>query len=230
MRHILTLFAVVLLLLPCAVHVAQGDDRPASKGSDDLEVRSRAARLIVAIRNSLVRSIDLAPHVNQKLNEPFHKYLRGNDLATLPRGKQTFAGVKFTVGAGVVQLGAGNPDKVEGIKVGFKAEKLAFLHACGNKVDTPLNTPIARYVVHYADKTKAKVEVAYGRDVVDWWMQPGVADPARGKVAWEGDNKLSRIKLFLTTWTNPDPDKQIVSIDYVATKNAPFCVAITAEQ
>jgi hypothetical protein len=133
------------------------------------------------------------------------------------------------VGAGVVQLGAGKPDK-GGIKVGFKAEKLAFLHACGNKGDTPRNTPIARYVVHYADKTRAEVEVAYGRDVVDWWVQPGVADPTRGKVAWEGDNKRSRIKLFLTTWTNPDPEKQIVSIDYVATRNAPFCVAITAEQ
>jgi hypothetical protein len=133
------------------------------------------------------------------------------------------------VGRGVVQLGAGKPDKVEGIKVGVKAEKLHFLHAGGHKGSTPLNTPIAKYVVHYAD-TKAEVEIAYGRDVVDWWVQPGVADPTRGKVAWEGENKLSRIKLFLTTWANPKPDKQIVALDYVTTKSNPFCVAITAEQ
>jgi hypothetical protein len=111
-----------------------------------------------------------------------------------------------------------------------KAERLAFLHACGHKGSTLLNTPIARYVVRYADKTKAEIEVAYGKDVVDWWVQPGVADPTLGKVAWEGENKLSRIKLFLTTWANPHPEKQIVAIDYAATANAPFCVAITAEQ
>jgi hypothetical protein len=72
--------------------------------------------------------------------------------------------------------------------------------------------------------------VAYGKDVVDWWVQPGVADPTRGKVAWEGQNKCSRVKLFVTTWPNPNPDKRIVAIDYVATRNAPFCVAITAER
>src|SRR3984957_7095484 len=109
----------------------------AVKGSDDLEVRTRAARLIRAIRDALVRPIDLGPHVNQKLNERFHNYLPGNDLAALPTGKQTFAGIKFTVGKGVVQLGAGKPDKVEGIKVGVKAEKLQFLHACGHKGGTP---------------------------------------------------------------------------------------------
>jgi hypothetical protein len=64
--------------------------------------------------------------------------------------------------------------------------------------------------------------------VVDWWVQPGVADPTRGKVAWEGENKLSRVKLFLTTWANPNPGKRIVVLDCVATGNSPFCVAITA--
>jgi hypothetical protein len=202
----------------------------AAKDSADLEVRRRAARLILAIRDDLARPINLGRHVNQKLNERFHNYHPGNDLASLPTGRQTFAGVKFTVGSGVIQLGAGKPDKVEGIKVGLKAEKLQFLHACGHQGGTPRNTPIGKYVVRYADKTRAEIEVAYGRDVVDWWVQPGVADPARGKVAWEGENKCSRVRLFLTTWVNPNPDKQIVTIDYVTTSSNPFCVAITAEQ
>jgi hypothetical protein len=274
MRHNPTFFALALLLFLCAVHVACGDDKPASeglgkdierlvqqlgsdrfkereaasialkkvgkpalnalvkaaKGSADLEVRTRAARLILAIRDDLARPIDLKSHVNQKLNERFHDYHPGNDLAALPTGRQTFAGVKFTVGGGVVQLGAGKPAKVEGIKVGLKAEKLHFLHAGGHQNGAQLNTAIGKYVVRYADKTKAEIEVAYGRDVVDWWVQPGVADPTRGKVAWEGQNKLSRVKLFLTTWVNPNPDKQIATIDYVTTKYNPFCVAISAEQ
>src|SRR4051812_19635383 len=113
--------------------------RKAAKDSD-LEIRSRAAKLILAMQDSLARPIDLGPHVNQKLNERFHDYHQGNDLASLPKGRQTFAGVKFTVGVGVVQLGAGKPNKVEGIKVGVKAEKLHFLHAGGHQNGAPLNT------------------------------------------------------------------------------------------
>jgi hypothetical protein len=64
---------------------------------------------------------------------------------------------------------------------------------------------------------------------VDWWVQPGVADPTASKVAWEGQNALSPIRLFLTTWQNPSPKKRIVSLDYVATGGNPFCVAISAE-
>jgi hypothetical protein len=204
--------------------------RKAAADSADEEVRARAARLVLAIRDALVRPIDLGPYVNQKLNERFHNYHEGNDLAALPTGKQVFAGVKFAVGGGLVQLGAGKPDKVEGIKVGLKAERLQFLHACGHNNGAAVNTPIGKYVVRYDDKTTADVEVVYGKDVVDWWVQPGVADPTRGKVAWEGQNKLSPVKLFLTTWTNPHPDRRIVTLDYVATRNAPFCVAITAEE
>lgn len=202
----------------------------AAKDGEDLEVRTRAAKIILVIRASLARAINLSAHVNQKLNEPFHSYHPGNDLATLPIGRQTFAGVPFHVVGGVVQLGAGKPDKVEGIKVGLKADQLHFLHACGHQGGTPVGTPIARYVVRYADRTESVVELAYGKDVVDWWVQPGVADPPRSKVAWEGENKCSRVKLFLTTWANPSPDKQIVTIDYVTSKSNPFCVAITVEE
>jgi hypothetical protein len=201
----------------------------AAKDSADEEVRSRAAKLVLAIRDALIRPIDLAPYANQKLGERFHNYRDGNDLAALPTGPQTFAGVKFAVGPGVVQLGAGKPAKVEGIKVGLKAERLQFLHACGHN-DGPLNTPIGKYVVRYDDKTTAEIEVVYGKDVVDWWVQPGVADPTVGKVAWAGQNKLSPVKLFLTTWANPHPAKRIVALDFAATRNAPFCVAITAEE
>jgi hypothetical protein len=202
----------------------------ASRGSGDEEIRSRAAKLVLDIKDALVRPIDLSPHVNQKLKEHFHGHQPGNDLAALPTGKQTFAGVKFTVVEGVVQLGAGKPNKVEGIKVDAKAEKLQFLHACSHCGGTPLNSLIGKYVVRFEDKTTAEIEIVYGKDVVDWWEQPGVADPTRSKVAWDGQNKFSRIKLFLTTWSNPTPDKTIVSLDYVMIRNSPFCVAITAEE
>ena len=209
---------------------ALGALKSAAKDSGDEEIRLRAAKLILAIQDALLRPIDLTPYVNQKLKEQFHGHEPGNDLAALPTGKQSFAGTKFSVGEGVVQLGAGKPNKVEGIKVGVKAERLHFLHACSHCGGTPLDALIGKYIVRYEDKTTAEIEIVYGKDVVDWWEQPGVADPSRSKVAWSGANKFSRIKLFLTTWSNPTPEKRIVSLDYVITRNAPFCAAITAEE
>jgi RNA polymerase sigma factor (sigma-70 family) len=203
--------------------------REAATENADAEVRNRAAALIRAIRDSLIRSIDLRPHVNQKLNERFHTYRDGNDLATLPTGRQSFAGIAFTVEGGVVQLGIGKPAKVEGIKVDAKVVKLHFLHACGSCDNIPRNTPIGKYVVHYDDKSTEMIDIIYGKDVVDWWVQPAVFDPTRSKVAWAGQNAFSAIKLFLTTWENPHPEKRIVTLDYVATGGTPFCVAISTE-
>ena len=129
-----------------------------------------------------------------------------------------------------MQLGGDKPAKAEGIKLGATVVKLHFLHACGFSGRIPRNTPIGKFVVHYEDRHTEEIAIVYGRDVVDWWVQPGVADPTGSKVAWEGQNRLSPIKLFLTTWENPNPDKRIVTLDYVATGGNPFCVAISGEE
>jgi hypothetical protein len=185
--------------------------------------------------------IDLSQHANVKFKDTFHNDPRaGNNLAGLPTGKQTFAGVKFTVGDGLIQLGSARvkgPEKVEGIKVGRFLTKLHFLHSCGCGGDDPEGTVIGKYVVHYDDGTAADVEIAYGKDVVDWWVMPGQKDATRSKVGWEGDNEVSKgtgakLHLSLTTWENPHPRKKVTSLDYVSSvkcQAAPFCVAITAE-
>ena len=56
-------------------------------------------------------------------------------------------------------------------------------------------------------------------------------------MVWKGENDLTRefgcrLRLFMTTWDNPHPDKKIATIDYVKsgdTPAAPFCLAITLE-
>jgi hypothetical protein len=189
-----------------------------------------------------ITPIDLKAHVNAKLKDNFHGGdPNNNNLANLPTGKQTFAGIKFTVGDGLIQLGSAQvkaPEKVEGIKVGRFLAKLHFLHSCGCGYNTADDTLIGKYVVHYEDKTTADVEIVYGKDVVDWWVAAGRKDPTRSKVAWEGENDAvkgtgTKIKLSLTTWENPHPKKKVVSLDYVntaaTTAVCPFCVAITAE-
>ena len=58
----------------------------------------------------------------------------------------------------------------------------------------------------------------------------------RGIVAWRGSSEASRrlgktLRLYLTMWKNPTPEKKVVSIDFISAKTnaAPFCVAMTIE-
>jgi hypothetical protein len=201
--------------------------------------------------------VDLKPYANQKLTDNFGSGRAGNDLKALRAGGRTFAGVNFKIGEGVIQLGskllqAEKPSQVEGIKVGRACAKIHIRHATGygngqvvgeeGKEGDPLfvadGTKIAEYQIRYADGSSAAIPVVYGQDVRDWWFNDKSRGVTRGKVVWEGDNELakeirSRIRLYLTSWDNPHPAKQIASINYIKTQAdspaAPFCVAITLE-
>jgi len=191
------------------------------------------------VKSEPVQFISLKGHTTGKLDENLHtdRY-PGNDLKGLKAGKQKFEDYTFEIGDGLLQLGSSmvekRPTKIEGIKVGRTAKKLQFLHGTG--YDAPNDTVIAKYIVHYEDKTTAEIEMVYGKDVVDWWAYPGREAPAKGKIVWESENEASKgfdakIRLYAMTWDNPHPDKKVVSLDMVATKPeeqaAPFCVAIT---
>jgi hypothetical protein len=189
--------------------------------------------------------LDLKAKTNQKLKEDFHTgSFKGNNLSPLPRGKQKFGGVPFFIGEGLIQLGSSvvknKPAKVEGIAVGRTFGRLHILHATGWKADD--GTVIGTYTIHYADKTKATIDIVYGRDVRNWWNRQDPREPSRGKRVWQGQNEAVKnltgptpvmIRLFLTTWQNPHPRKKVVSIDYASAgeklQAAPFCVAITLE-
>lgn len=183
----------------------------------------------------------LKDHANGKLDENLHtNRYENNNLKALKPGTQKLGEVTFEVGEKLLQLGSSNvaerPEKFEGIKVGRAAGKLHFLQACGYSAED--GETVAKYVVHYADKSTAEVEVVYGKHVVDWWAYPDQKSPSDAKVAWEGENEaakgfMAKIKLYHMTWVNPHPDKEIVSLDFVTADIkqacAPFCVAITAE-
>ena len=196
--------------------------------------------------------LDLKPKTNQKLADNLGTGREGNNLKALPAGEQTFAGVKFHVGEGLIQLGSKvldkMPDKVEGIPVGRAFAKLHILHATGfgggpNQEGSEWyvkdGTPIGEYRVNYEGGGSEAIPIVYGEDVRDWFFVEGEKGVTRGKVAWEGDNDRAkqvgaRLRLYVTSWTNPKPDKKVVSIDYVSRKGdtvaAPVCVAITVER
>jgi hypothetical protein len=185
--------------------------------------------------------IDIQGKTNHKLKDDFHGgAFAGNNLANLPTGEQTLEGVKFKIGEGLIQLGGkmleDKPEKVEGIQVDKKLAKLHILHATGWNTD--LDTIIGEYTVTWEDDSSVTIPIVYGKDVLDWWTLEGSPEPSRGKVAWKGDNDGAKgsnatIRLYMTTWENPKPDKKVKSIDYSTTKEtncAPFCIAITAEE
>jgi hypothetical protein len=195
--------------------------------------------------------VDLKDKFTHKLTDTFGNDKREGNFLTIEKGEQTLGGVKFTIGEGVVQLGSKvwheMPEKVEGIKVDKKFAKLHILHATGygggpNMPGDPWyvqdDTEIGEYKLHYEDKSTETIPVIYGKNVRDWWFREDEKEPSRSKVVWEGDNELaktlnSRLRLYLTTWENPKPDKKVVCIDYISRKDktvaAPFCVAITLE-
>src|SRR5207245_1064399 len=98
-------------------------------------------------------------------------------------------------------------------------------------------TTIGAYRITFDDGSALVIPLVYGRDVRDWFYMDAEKEPSQAKVVWKGDNARarevrSRIRLYLSTWENPHPDKTVTSIDYASTMDtacAPFCVAMTVE-
>ncbi|HVJ84858.1 MAG TPA: hypothetical protein VM452_04390, partial [Caulifigura sp.] len=174
-----------------------------------------------------LRFVDLSRHINHSLTDNLGRGFEGNSLSELPKGKQKLGDATFQI-EGVVQLGSkvliNEPEKIEGIKVGVKGEKVHFLHAtgygggvCDNPTHqwyVPKGTHIGEYIVTYDDGATEGIPIVYGEDVRDWFFHEGEAGVERGKIAWVGDNPFSnrnscRIRLYSLEWKNPYPMKSI---------------------
>lgn len=192
------------------------------------------ARLSMASSNQ----IDLTDYYNGALIQAWHPGPPGNNLSALPNGLLQLGGVVFDV-RGVVQLagvdllraGGRFPQQISGIRIAQVCHELHFLQAAGWRSRD--GTRIGTYLIHYADGRTQAIPVIYGEDVRDW---NAAADPGhklkRAVIAWGGINSEGRpVRLFKTTWDNPWPDTEIVSLDYVSAMaaSAPFLVAITVE-
>jgi hypothetical protein len=182
--------------------------------------------------------VNLQPYTNQKLKEGVGN--ESNNLAELKQGEETLAGVKFKIGEGFIQLGSprlpDSPKKVEDIEVKATFSKLHILHATHHAAEK--DAIIAYFTVNYEDKSTQTIPIVFGKDVLDWWHQENDEEPSRAKVAWKGCNEAAKnderkIRLYLTTWKNPEPTKKVVSLEFGSTfytDCAPFCVAIRAEE
>ena len=195
--------------------------------------------------------IDIEPLASRKLLDNLCSGTDGNSLSALPAGEQILGGVKFKVGPGLIQLGSKLfetfPEKVEGIAVNRKFTKLHVLHATcngggpneeGGEGYVKDGTLIGQYILRYEDGSEEGIPIVYGEDVRDWWYVDGEAEPSRGKVVWTGDNQFAaevgaHLRLYMSTSSNPKPEKKVVRIDYVSRKTetpaAPFCISMSIE-
>ncbi len=221
---------------------AQEPGRKLSNAATGRHRLSMVGMVAPADEGSSYQYVDLGPKGNQALGQDIG--VEGNNLKEVPQGKHDFAGTKFKVGEKMVHVrGASKPElpeKVEGIKVGARFDKLHILQSTefgemSGKVEDGI--AIGAYVVHYADKTEETIRIVYGEDVRDWWDSMMDQNKLkRAKVAWRGKNNCSaengyEIRLFSEAWTNPHPDKMVATIDVVSKKTAcaPFLVALTLE-
>jgi hypothetical protein len=184
--------------------------------------------------------IDLSEYYNASLTKPWHGTPK-DDLASLPDGLQTLAGVEYDV-RGIIQLASQVhstqrfPARIDGIIIRQKCERLHFLHAALFGSITNDGNQVGSYIVHFAtNHMQFEIPIIYGHDLRDWHKGRN-EKPAEGlTVAWTGTNeayaRATAIRLYTTTWANISPDMEIESIDFVSAmgRTAPFLIAITAE-
>jgi len=188
--------------------------------------------------------IDLQSRANGKLTEALDRGEGGNNLAELPSGEQTFGGVEFRIADALIQLAGkqqpDRPEKVEGIPVDQSLKTLYILHGTQYGTGPYLvkeGAVIGQYTVHYEDDNVETFPIVYGEDVRNWWNGDRSQPVSRGSVVWTGSNPAASecnlsLRLYLSVWKNPHPDKKVTSIDYISTNTtdaAPFCVAMTVE-
>lgn len=177
--------------------------------------------------------ISLEDYANLYLTSEQSWPVRDADLAGLPKGENTFGGVRYAIrdfSTSPLESGVtlkhprfkSNADApaVQGIEVGYAADSLFFLHTFleqrewkprRNRTDPPV---VFTYTVNYADGTKVDVPVQIGLGVTDW-LQAEPKSLAEAGLAWMGDSgdPERKASVYQLQWNNPHPDKTIQSVD-----------------
>lgn len=119
-------------------------------------------------------TIDLRPYINAKLTDGPSGWKGNNDdnLAELPAGKHTYAGVPFDV-EGSIQLTGGwlkyhyrktYPVQVGDIRIDRSCAKLHLLHGNSFLVYTNFGTVVAKLVLHYVDGSTRELNLVAGNN------------------------------------------------------------------
>jgi hypothetical protein len=186
--------------------------------------------------------IDLSSYYNGPITQGWvppltPERVAGNCLLGLKPGLQVLGGVQFDVRALVQLAGLGLrerveafPEQVNGIKVGQLCRRLHFLHAAA--WTEPPGVEVGRYLLHGKGGNLQVIPIRYGEEVRNWSaLNDTVPNSGHCRIVWTGLNLQGTVRLFMTTWNNPNPEVAIESLDFVSamTTCAPFLLAITVE-
>jgi len=197
-----------------------------------------------------VTCVDLSKYYTAQLTDSLNSpaSVSENNLANLPKGRHVFSGVPFEVG-GILQLSGKKvqewgrkeyPEAINGIKLGKRCQRLHLLHGAGGVYD-PEGLTIGKIVLYYADKSSREFEIENGIHVRDWWGNPKQTVTAKNStLAWTGTNpalkkyggpKPGSLRIYKTTFENPQPDIEIATIDYVSAmgNSSPFLLGLSIE-
>jgi hypothetical protein len=220
------------------------------------------------------KTIPLQPFATALLTDPVCWFGKTNfaTLADLPRGLHTFAGVPFAIservqlmGNGYKELGAAFPSAIKGIPINQKCSRLHILHGASFvrtrapsvpdeqgfmpvlPVYETTNLPVARLVLHYADRQQSEIEIYSTQHFLDVWGPICASEvplrercvSSRGtELAWassrvpeEKSEMLNSVRLYKSRFENPRPGVEILTIDYISTRTeaAPFLLGLTIE-
>ena len=164
----------------------------------------------------------------------------GNDMRGFPAGLRNFDGITFNIidpqknnGKSLIILKSKSlgffPEAAKNIAINKSVSRLFFLNACDTS--SPKGDIVARYIVHYAGGLDEDIPVRYGIDTANSWIKCNEDNITNAKLVWTSKNSQADIGAFLSSWSNPWPDFEIISIDFISTVSAtgPALIALTAE-
>jgi len=162
------------------------------------------------------------------------------DMNNLTPGRKEFQGVPFEIlhPNSIVVLrsparpqSSTLPERVT-IPVDRRADVLYFLHDCAWTTE---KTEHYRFLVKYADATSVTIPIVGGVHVFDWaaghqakfltktdGMRPSVA------ATFGGGATFAQVNVYLLEWLNPEPDKTIAAIEFIASgRGVPILLGVT---
>ena len=176
------------------------------------------------------RALDLSAQAQTPLEE--------TDVAPVPRGTLSAAGVPFVIGGQAVALTPDRP-KAWQVAVGGKVASLHFLH-CTTRPDKVVDhlydrhrvlpKRVGRYVVTYEDGDRETLSLVYRRNITHWNSKMGAGEC---DLAWQGcRDDGAVVTLCAWEWPNPHPDKSVTAIDLCRGSAAVdvIVLAVTAKQ
>lgn len=184
-------------------------------------------------------SIDFSSCVNMGFSDETPNDRKGgwtdqgstNDLGIIPTGKRDFSGVSFNIidpgqnnGKSCLVFAGPQRDyflndcKIT-LKEPLKFKYLYLLHATAwvPKADAVIGTMNILHENGAVDKISIKV----GSDVGNWW---GAVPLSNGAMGWKGENKSSKVGLYVSCFRMKEIDSPVSSIEILPAKNAVWMI------